>query len=125
VEQLLPGKLQFRAPLQQHCLAIAHFLQRIKDAFDRQPDLPNLLLDPYFRKIAQRSQNNWRKVVATAAACGVSTPAFASALAYYDAYRTGRLWANLIQAQRDYFGAHTYERVDRPAGEFFHTEWQR
>jgi len=106
------------------CIIRAHFLQRIKDAFDRQPDLPNLLLDPYFRRIVQRAQDNWRKVVSMAASCGVATPAFSSALAYYDAYRTSRLWANLIQAQRDYFGAHTYERVDRPAGEFFHTDWQ-
>ena len=107
------------------CIIRAHFLQRIKDAYDRNPQLKNLLLDPYFKKIVQKSQANWRKVVATAAELGVSVPAFSSALAYFDAYRTARSWANMIQAQRDYFGAHTYERVDRPAGQWFHTEWTK
>ncbi len=85
------------------------------------PTLPNLLLDPYFREVIERSQTRWRKVVATAAELGVPIPAFSSALAYYDSYRTARLSANMIQAQRDYFGAHTYERTDKPGT--FHTEW--
>ena len=103
------------------CIIRARFLSKIKDAFDRTPTLPNLLLDPYFREVIERSQPRWRKVVATAAELGVPIPAFSSALAYYDSYRTARLSANMIQAQRDYFGAHTYERTDKPGT--FHTEW--
>ncbi|NLX20556.1 MAG: NADP-dependent phosphogluconate dehydrogenase [Phycisphaerae bacterium] len=103
------------------CIIRAHFLNRIKDAYDRKPDLANLLLDPYFKDIIDRSQANWRKVVATAAELGIPVPAFASALSYYDSYRRDRLPANLLQAQRDYFGAHTYQRVDKPGT--FHTQW--
>ncbi len=103
------------------CIIRAHFLNRIKDAYDRNPNLANLLLDPYFKDIIDRSQANWRKVVATAAELGIPVPAFGSALSYYDSYRRERLPANLIQAQRDYFGAHTYERVDKPGT--FHSEW--
>ena len=103
------------------CIIRAHFLNRIKDAFDRDPKLANLLLDPYFKDIIERSQANWRKVVATAAELGIPVPAFGSALSYYDGYRRDKLSANLIQAQRDYFGAHTYERIDKPGT--FHSEW--
>ncbi|HOA72691.1 MAG TPA: NADP-dependent phosphogluconate dehydrogenase [Phycisphaerae bacterium] len=103
------------------CIIRAHFLNRIKEAYDRNPQLANLLLDPYFKDIITRTQANWRRVVITAAELGVPTPAFSSALAYYDSYRSERLPANLLQAQRDYFGAHTYERVDKPGS--FHTEW--
>jgi len=103
------------------CIIRAHFLNRIKEAYDRKPELANLLLDPYFKEIIHRSQSNWRRVVITAAELGVPTPAFSSALAYFDSYRSERLPANLLQAQRDYFGAHTYERVDKAGS--FHTEW--
>jgi 6-phosphogluconate dehydrogenase len=105
------------------CIIRAQFLDNIKQAFDKQPDLPNLLLDSYFKKAIDKNQAAWRKVVATAVECGISVPAFSSALAYYDAYRSERLPANLLQAQRDYFGAHTYERVDKPRKQFFHTDW--
>ncbi|MCD6307964.1 MAG: NADP-dependent phosphogluconate dehydrogenase, partial [Candidatus Latescibacteria bacterium] len=105
------------------CIIRARFLGKIKEAFDKNPDLPNLLLDSYFRDVIDKNQSAWRKVVALAVENGVPVPAFSSALAYYDGYRTERLPANLLQAQRDYFGAHTYERVDKPRGEFFHTEW--
>ncbi|MCE2652369.1 MAG: hypothetical protein LW650_02360 [Planctomycetaceae bacterium] len=81
------------------------------------------MLDEYFAGVIQRNQHNWRAVVARAAVDGVPVPAFASALSYYDSYRTARLPANLLQAQRDYFGAHTYERVDQPRGQFFHVDW--
>ena len=105
------------------CIIRAHFLYRIRDAFDRKTDLPNLLLDPYFKEIVENAQPAWRKVVSTAVELGIPVPAFSSALNYYDSYRNPRLAANMIQAQRDYFGAHTYERVDKPRGEFFHTNW--
>ena len=105
------------------CIIRARFLDNIKQAFDKRPDLPNLLLDPYFKSAIEKHQDAWRKVVARAAEFGISVPAFSSALAYYDGYRSERLPANLLQAQRDYFGAHTYERVDKPRGKFFHTEW--
>jgi 6-phosphogluconate dehydrogenase len=105
------------------CIIRAQFLGRIKEAYDTNPDLDNLLLDPYFKKIVVGSQANWRSVVMTAAELGIPVPAFSSALSYFDSYRTARLPANLLQAQRDYFGAHTYERVDKPRGEFFHTQW--
>ncbi len=105
------------------CIIRAKFLDNIKQAFDSQPDLPNLLLDPYFKAAIERTQAAWRKVIAAATECGIWIPAFSSALAYYDGYRSERLPANLLQAQRDYFGAHTYERVDRPRGQFFHTHW--
>lgn len=105
------------------CIIRAQFLERIKEAFDEAPDLANLLLDPYFKEAIDRSQEAWRRVVATAVLNGIPVPAFGSALAYYDSYRNDRLPANILQAQRDYFGAHTYERVDKPRGEFFHTNW--
>ena len=105
------------------CIIRAAFLDRIKAAYDEAPDLANLLLAPYFRDAIAGAQAGWRRVVATAVLRGVPVPAFASALAWYDGYRSERLPANLLQAQRDYFGAHTYERVDRPRGEFFHTDW--
>jgi 6-phosphogluconate dehydrogenase len=105
------------------CIIRSRFLGRIKEAFDRRPDLSNLLLDDFFRQAVDESQASWRRVVGAAALAGIPTPAFASALAFYDGYRRARLPANLLQAQRDYFGAHTYERVDRPRGEFFHTNW--
>jgi len=103
------------------CIIRARFLHRIKRAFDRDPALPNLLLDPYFKNIVEKAQASWREVVAAATMMGIPVPAFSSALAYFDSYRRSRLPANLIQAQRDYFGAHTYERVDKPGK--FHTEW--
>ena len=105
------------------CIIRASFLDHIKKAYDEDPDLANLLLAPFFRDAIAVSQQAWRRVVATAVNCGVPVPALSSALAWYDGYRTERLPANLLQAQRDYFGAHTYERVDRPRGEFFHSNW--
>jgi 6-phosphogluconate dehydrogenase len=105
------------------CIIRSAFLGRIKGAFDRNPSLVNLLLDPYFKDQVVRGQTAWRRVVATAVEIGIPVPAMASALAFYDGYRNERLPANLLQAQRDYFGAHTYERVDRPRGEFFHSNW--
>ena len=103
------------------CIIRARFLQRIKEAYDQEPDLANLMLDPHFADILNDAQSAWRKVIGAATAAGIPIPAFSSALSYFDAYRTERLPANLIQAQRDYFGAHTYERIDR-AGTF-HTNW--
>jgi 6-phosphogluconate dehydrogenase len=105
------------------CIIRSRFLGKIKEAFDRAPDLPSLLLDGFFREAIGAAQPAWRRVVASAVLGGIPAPAFASALAFYDGYRRARLPANLLQAQRDYFGAHTYERVDRPRGEFFHTNW--
>ena len=105
------------------CIIRAAFLDRINAAWDEAPDLANLLLAPYFRDAIADAQAAWRRVVATAVLRGVPVPAFSSALAWYDGYRSARLPANLLQAQRDCFGAHTYERIDRPRGEFFHTDW--
>jgi len=105
------------------CIIRARFLEHIKAAFDAQPDLANLLLAPYFTKVAAESQDSWREVVSTAARIGIPLPAMGSALMYYDSYRCARLPANILQAQRDFFGAHTYERTDKPRGEFFHTNW--
>ena len=105
------------------CIIRSAFLGKIKEAFDRDPKLTNLLIDPYFTGEINRAQEGWRRVCAAAVGHGVPLPAMTSALAYFDGYRTGRLPANLLQAQRDFFGAHTYERVDRPRGEFFHTNW--
>jgi 6-phosphogluconate dehydrogenase len=105
------------------CIIRAQFLEHIKEAYDANHGLANLLLAPYFKEAIARSQAAWRKVVATAVRNGIPVPAFSSALAYYDGYRNARLPANVLQAQRDYFGAHTYERVDKPRGEFFHTNW--
>jgi 6-phosphogluconate dehydrogenase len=105
------------------CIIRSAFLGKIKEAFDKNPKLSNLLLDPFFRKAIKDCQRSWRNVVAMAAKKGIPVPAFSTALAFYDGYRTERLPANLLQAQRDYFGAHTYERVDQPRGQFFHTNW--
>jgi 6-phosphogluconate dehydrogenase len=105
------------------CIIRSAFLGKIKAAFDAEPGLTNLLLAPFFRQAITRAQPGWRRVVTLAVQLGIPIPAITSALAYFDGYRTARLPANLLQAQRDYFGAHTYERVDRPRGEFFHTNW--
>ncbi len=105
------------------CIIRSVFLGNIKEAFDKNKDLENLLLDPFFKEKIDTAQASWRKVISTAVENGIPVPALASALSYYDGYRTERLPANLLQAQRDYFGAHTYERVDKPRGEFFHTNW--
>jgi 6-phosphogluconate dehydrogenase len=105
------------------CIIRSAFLDKIKDAFDAKPNLANLLLDPYFQDVMAAAEGPWRRVVSTAVQLGIPVPALSSALAFYDGYRRERLPANLIQAQRDYFGAHTYERVDRPRGQFFHTNW--
>ena len=105
------------------CIIRSAFLGKIKEAFDRNPELVNLLLDPFFAEAVTKAQPAWRRVVTTAIDLGIPAPAMNSALAYFDGYRSERLPANLLQAQRDYFGAHTYERVDKPRGEFFHTNW--
>jgi 6-phosphogluconate dehydrogenase len=103
------------------CIIRAKFLNRIVEAYARNPNLHNLLLDEYFTDIIARTQHNWRAAVSTAINYGVAAPAFSASLAYFDSYRSARLPANLLQAQRDYFGAHTYERVDKPG--IFHTDW--
>ncbi len=105
------------------CIIRSVFLGKIKEAYTKKPKLENLLLDPFFKKAVRQAQRSWRRVVITAAKLGIPIPAISSALAFYDGYRNERLPANLLQAQRDYFGAHTYERVDKPRGEFFHTNW--
>ena len=105
------------------CIIRSAFLGKIKEAFDKNPELENLLLDPFFADAVDSAQDSWRKVVTTSVAMGIPMPATSSALAFFDGYRAERLPANLLQAQRDYFGAHTYERVDKPRGEFFHTNW--
>jgi 6-phosphogluconate dehydrogenase len=105
------------------CIIRSRFLGKIKEAYETNPKLTNLLLADYFRGEIKRSQKGWRNVVATAAKRGIPVPAFSTALAFFDQYRSAVLPANLLQAQRDYFGAHTYERVDKPRGEFFHTNW--
>jgi 6-phosphogluconate dehydrogenase len=105
------------------CIIRARFLQKITDAYAQNPDLKNLMLDPYFRNALHSGQTPWREVVSLAVRNGIPTPAFGSALAYFDGYRSAQLPANLIQAQRDYFGAHTYERTDQPRGKFFHLDW--
>ncbi len=105
------------------CIIRSSFLGKIKEAFDQKPELENILLDEFFCDAVQRAQGGWRRVVAQAAGLGIPAPCFSTALAFYDGYRTARLPANLLQAQRDFFGAHTYERVDKPRGEFFHTDW--
>jgi 6-phosphogluconate dehydrogenase len=105
------------------CIIRARFLENIKAAYDQNPGLANLLLDPYFTNIIKTNQSAWRQVVSTASLHGVWIPTFASALAYFDGYRSASLSTNLVQAQRDYFGAHTYERTDKARGEFFHTNW--
>ena len=105
------------------CIIRAAFLQKITEAYQKDKKLANLLLDPYFNQTIQDAQDSWRKVVALSAEYGIPAPTFGSALAYYDGYRAARLPANLLQAQRDYFGAHTYERLDQPRGKFFHIDW--
>ncbi len=105
------------------CIIRSAFLGRIKEAFDANPDLVNLLLDPFFKEAVGNAQGAWRRVVMKSVELGIPMPAIGAALAYYDGYRSARLPANLLQAQRDYFGAHTYERLDKPRGEFFHTNW--
>jgi 6-phosphogluconate dehydrogenase len=105
------------------CIIRAKFLGDIKTAFDMNPKLANLLLDSFFKNAIDECQESWRKTIATAVHLGVPVPAFSSALAYYDSYRSSVLPANLLQAQRDFFGAHTYERIDKPRGQFFHTDW--
>ncbi|WP_026473299.1 decarboxylating NADP(+)-dependent phosphogluconate dehydrogenase [Alkaliflexus imshenetskii] len=105
------------------CIIRSVFLGKIKEAFDANPNLTNLLLNPFFKDVVEKAQAGWRNVVATSVLNGIPTPAFATALNYFDGYRSERLPANLLQAQRDYFGAHTYERIDKPRGEFFHTNW--
>ncbi|MCB1091836.1 MAG: NADP-dependent phosphogluconate dehydrogenase, partial [Verrucomicrobiae bacterium] len=105
------------------CIIRARFLNRITEAFTRNPQLANLLLDEALGQAVRERLPAWRHVVQTAVGLGIPAPAFSISLAYYDSYRSARLPANLIQAQRDFFGAHTYERVDKPAGEVFHTEW--
>lgn len=105
------------------CIIRSIFLGKIKEAFDENPDLENLMLDSFFKEALEKAQDSWREVVAQAVLNGIPVPAMSSALSYYDGYRTARLPANLLQAQRDFFGAHTFERVDRPRGEFFHHNW--
>ena len=105
------------------CIIRARFLGKIKEAFDAEPALANLLLAPYFRKVVADAQGAWRRTVATAVELGLPLPAISTALGYYDSYRCARLPANLLQAQRDYFGAHTFERIDQPRGQFFHVDW--
>lgn len=105
------------------CIIRSRFLNNIKEAFENKPDLDNLLLDSFFRDAIHEAQAGWRRTIQFAVGAGIPTPAFSSALAFYDAYRCETLPANLLQAQRDYFGAHTYERVDKSRGEFFHSDW--
>jgi len=105
------------------CIIRSRFLDKIKEAFDKNQSIDNLLLDSFFSSALNQYQSSWRKAIVHAVELGVSTPAFSTALAFFDGYRTARLPANLLQAQRDYFGAHTYERTDQPRGKFFHTNW--
>jgi 6-phosphogluconate dehydrogenase len=105
------------------CIIRSRFLGKIKEAYDKNPNLSNLLLDDFFSGVLNEYQGDWRRAVIHAVGFGIPTPAFSTALAFYDGYRAERLPANLLQAQRDYFGAHTYERVDKPRGQFFHTNW--
>jgi len=105
------------------CIIRSRFLGDIKSAFDRNPNLTNLVLDNFFTEALKKAQAGWRRTVALGATLGIATPTFSNALGFYDSYRCARLPANLIQAQRDYFGAHTYERIDKPRGQFFHSNW--
>ena len=105
------------------CIIRSAFLGKIKEAFDKNKALVNLMTDPYFAAELGRAQHGWRRAIAAGVTSGVPLPAMGSALSYYDGYRTASLPANLLQAQRDYFGAHTYERTDKPRGQFFHTNW--
>jgi len=115
-------------PHRQHlarrlCIIRARFLNRITDAYRTNANLANLMLDPFFKDVLSKTQQNWREVVSLATLNGIPCPAFSASLGYYDSYRAARLPANLLQAQRDFFGAHTYERTDKPEGQMFHTEW--
>ena len=105
------------------CIIRSRFLGKIKEAYDKNPQLTNLLLDDFFSTTLNGYQASWRRAIVKAIEYGVPTPAFSTALSFYDGYRAARLPANLLQAQRDFFGAHTYERVDKPRGQFFHTNW--
>ncbi|MGH7968943.1 MAG: NADP-dependent phosphogluconate dehydrogenase, partial [Limisphaerales bacterium] len=105
------------------CIIRSKFLGKIKEAFERNSKLSNLMLDGFFRKALNSAHRSWRNIVAAAAKKGIPVPAMSTALAFYDGYRSERLPANLLQAQRDYFGAHTYERLDQPRGQFSHTNW--
>ena len=105
------------------CIIRSAFLGKIKEAFDKNPSITNLLLDPFFKEKVEKAQKGWRNVVSAAVSNGIPVPSISSALSYFDGYRCEKLPANLLQAQRDYFGAHTYERTDKPRGEFFHTNW--
>jgi 6-phosphogluconate dehydrogenase len=105
------------------CIIRSAFLGKIKEAFNNNPSIDNLLLDPFFKDKVEKAQKGWRNLVSTVALNGIPAPAISSALGYFDGYRCEKLPANLLQAQRDYFGAHTYERLDKPRGEFFHTNW--
>ena len=105
------------------CIIRSRFLGKIKEAYDKNPQLSNLLMDEFFNKTLNGYQASWRRAIVQAIQNGVPTPAFSTALSFFDGYRTERLPANLLQAQRDFFGAHTYERVDKPRGQFFHTNW--
>ena len=105
------------------CIIRSIFLGKIKEAFDKNPNLFNLLLDDFFKQELDKCQGGWRNVIVAAALNGVPIPCFSTGLSFYDGYRSERLPANLLQALRDYFGAHTYERIDKPRGEFFHTNW--
>ena len=105
------------------CIIRSAFLGKIKEAFDNNPELTNLFLDPFFMNKMEKTQQSLREIVSTCALNGIWIPALSSALNYFDGYRNDRLPANLLQAQRDYFGAHNYERTDRPRGEYFHTNW--
>jgi 6-phosphogluconate dehydrogenase len=105
------------------CIIRSAFLGKITEAYKKSPDLINLMLNSFFKDKIEAAQPGWRRIVAAAVGNGIPVPTFGSALSYYDGYRCERLPANLLQAQRDYFGAHTYERTDKPRGEFFHTNW--
>jgi len=107
------------------CIIRSAFLGKIAEAFDKDPELSNLILDPFFNEKIDAAQESWRRVISTAIVNGISIPALTSALCYYDGLRSEKSPANLLQAQRDYFGAHTYERVDKPRGDFFHTDWEK
>lgn len=105
------------------CIIRSVFLGKIKEAYDKNPELPNLILDPYFKEAIESSLESWRKVVAAGAINGIPLPAMSAALFWFDSYTCENLPANLLQAQRDYFGAHCYERIDSPRGQMFHTNW--
>jgi 6-phosphogluconate dehydrogenase len=105
------------------CIIRSAFLGKIKQAFDNNSGLTSLLVDPYFKEIIEKAQTGWRKIVSAAVLNGIPVPAISSALGYFDGYRCEKLPANLLQAQRDFFGAHTYQRTDKPGGEFYHTNW--